>query len=360
MLLSTVLKAIRANRVKSALIYLSLVVTISAIFLISAISHGVISMYSNILQSSGDIIVTQKNISDTFFSDVSRDLIPKIAKIEGVRRVSAIIVGASPVESLPIVALYGVSKNLYLRYKLQSGEYPSKGKVIIGASIYKSLADKKTIHIANKSFGLAGVFHSDIGFENGGVVMSLQDASDIFHKSASMLYVTIDIAHDAKAIMQKIAKLDNNIAVKSTKDFVKHYNQFKIISTSSLLVSLIAFVMGLIAIGSIMSITVLQRRDEFGIMKALGVSSVKIASLIILEGVVTAIFAFVSASILSAIALETIKHIDKFQGYVSGSIDLHLASLVFVATMVMTILGALIPVYTALKVDPITLMQRGN
>ncbi len=360
MLLATVLKAIRANRVKTALIYISLVVTISAIFLISAISHGVISMYSNILQSSGDIIVTQKNISDTFFSNVDTQLMPKIEKIAGVKRVSAIIVGASPVEVLPIVAIYGVSKNLYPRYKLQLGEYPKKGEVLVGASIYKALTNKKELHIANKSFVLSGVFHSEIGFENGGVVMNLEDAGAIFNKSASMLYVNINLAQNAQTIMKEITQLDTNIAVKSTKDFVNHYNQFKIISSSSLLVSLIAFIMGLIAIGSIMSITVLQRKDEFGIMKALGISSVKITSLIVLEGIVTGVFAFVSAYIVSIIALELIKNIAKFQGYVSGTIDAQLAVSVFIATMVMTVLGSLIPVYTALKVDPVTLIQRGN
>ena len=360
MLLATVLKAMRANRVKTALIYLSLVVTISAIFLISAISHGVISMYSNILQSSGDIIITQKNISDTFFSNVDTKLMPKIGKIKGVKRVSAIIVGASPVESLPIVAIYGVSKNLYSRYRLNSGHYPKKGEVLVGASIYKELINKKELHIANKSFMLSGVFHSEIGFENGGVVMNLQDAGAIFNKSASMLYVNINLADNAKGIMKKIAQLDTNIAVKSTKDFVDHYNQFKIISTSSLLVSLIAFIMGLIAIGSIMSITVLQRKDEFGIMKALGISSFKIASLIVLEGVVTGIFAFVSAYIVSIIALSLIENIDKFQGYVSGSVDVGLASSVFLATIIMTVLGSLVPVYTALRIDPVTLIQRGN
>ena len=360
MLLATVLKAMRANRVKTALIYISLVVTISAIFLISAISHGVISMYSNILQSSGDIIVTQKNISDTFFSNVDTRLMSKIEKIAGVKRVSAIIVGASPVESLPIVAIYGVSKNLYSRYKLTSGHYPKSGEVLVGASIYKSLTNKKELDIANKTFLLSGVFHSEIGFENGGVVMNLQDAGAIFNKSASMLYVNINLSDNAQSIMKKITQLDTNIAVKSTKDFVKHYNQFKIISTSSLLVSLIAFIMGLIAIGSIMSITVLQRKDEFGIMKALGISSVKIASLIVLEGLVTGVFAFVSAYLISVVALSIIENIDKFQGYVSGSVDFELASSVFIATIVMTVLGSLIPVYTALRVDPVTLIQRGN
>jgi len=312
MLFIPVFKAMRANKIKTTLVYLSLVVTISAIFLITAISHGIISMYSNILQSNGDIIITQKNISDTFFSNVDTKLIPKIKNIAGVKRVSALIVGASPVENL-----------------LESGSYPHEDEVIVGTSIYKQLRNKKEIRIADKNFLLSGA---------------------IFHKSASMLYVDVDMAANMDVLIEKIKSLSDIIDVKSSKSFVKNYNQFKIINKSSLIISLVAFVMGLIAIGSIMSITVLQRRDEFGIMKALGISSAKIASFIVLEGILMGVIAFISAYIVSEYALYGIQNIDKFQGYVSGSIDLHLAVYVFLATILMTIL----------KVDPVTLIQRGN
>jgi ABC-type transport system, involved in lipoprotein release, permease component len=154
--------------------------------------------------------------------------------------------------------------------------------------------------------------------------------------------------------------LSKNIEVKSTSSFVDNYNQFKIINKSSLVISFIAFVMGLIAIGSIMSVTVMQRRDEFGIMKALGISSLRVVSSIMVEGVMIGIASFISAYIFSNTILYLLKHIDKFQGYVNGSIDIHLLVYVFVTTILMTILGSLAPVYTALKVDPVTLIQRGN
>jgi putative ABC transport system permease protein len=37
-------------------------------------------------------------------------------------------VGASPVEKLPIVAIYGASQNRFKNYKLELGNYPKKMK----------------------------------------------------------------------------------------------------------------------------------------------------------------------------------------------------------------------------------------
>ena len=80
-MISYALKALIANKLKTLLIFLSLIFSIVSIFLISSISNGVISMYSTLLKSDGDIIITQAKISDTFFSNVNIDLIEKINHI---------------------------------------------------------------------------------------------------------------------------------------------------------------------------------------------------------------------------------------------------------------------------------------
>ena len=50
------MKALLANKLKTLLIYLSLIFSIVSIFLISSISNGIITMYSSMLKSDGDII----------------------------------------------------------------------------------------------------------------------------------------------------------------------------------------------------------------------------------------------------------------------------------------------------------------
>ncbi len=360
MQISIIFKALRASKIKTALIYLSLSVTLGSIFLITSISQGIISMYSNMLQNDGDIIVTQAKISDTFFSNVNISLLQKIKKIDGVKNISALIVGAAPVNTLPIVAIYGVSHNLFQKYQLIWGRYPKKGEVIVGQSIANRLGNSKSLTISDSAFRVSGVFQSSIGFENGGIIMPLQSAQKIFHKSASLFLINSNLNKKNTTLIKKIQAVSSKIDVKSTQSFLKHYNQFNIIKKSSFAISFIAFLMGLIAIGSIMSITVIQRKDEFGIMKALGISSKKIVSFVILEGVIIGLAAFVTAYLFSNLILILIKHTDTLQGYVNGTIDFWLVLSLFFTTLAITILGSLLPAYQALKIDPATLIQRGN
>ena len=359
-MITNAMKVLQYNKLKTTLIYVSLTFSIIAIFLITAISNGIITMYSSILKNDGDIIVTQAKISDTFFSNVGTALIPLIEKIDGVKKVSAFIVGASPVEKLPIVAIYGSSTNRLTNYKLISGNYPKEHEVIVGKSIYSQLKNKQDILIADKRFKLSGVFESDLGFENGGIVMNLKDAGVIFNKSASMFLINIDLSKDINTIVTKINNLSKSIEAKSTNNFIDNYNQFKILNYSSYTISAIAFTMGLLGIASLMSITVNERKDEFGIMKALGISSRKITTSLIIESSIIGVLSYLSAFFTANLVLYGIKHLEALQGYINGEITTFLAFGVFIATLLMAIIGAFIPAYSASKVDPVTLIQRGN
>ena len=353
------IKALMANKLKTTLIYLSLVFSIVSIFLISSISNGIITMYSSMLKSDGDIIITQAKISDTFFSNVNINLIEQINNIKGVLESTALIVGASPVEKLPIVAVYGASSNRFKNYELISGNYPNKNEVIVGKSIYEQLLNKNEIQIANKTFKISGIFKSEIGFENGGVVLNISDAGEIFNKSASMILVNTTIDSNSNEIIENIKNLSNEIDVKSTQNFVDNYNQFKIIKTSSNVISFIAFSLGLLGIVSLMSITINQRKSEFGIKKALGISTSKIIYSIMTESFILGFFSFFSAFFISQIVLFSIKNISSLQGYANGEISSELAFYIFITSIFMAIFGSIIPALNAAFTDPVLLIQ-GN
>ncbi len=174
-----------------------------------------------------------------------------------------------------------------------------------------------------------------------------------------MILVNAALNSDIEEIIKEIKTLSKDIDVKSTQNFVDNYNQFKIIKTSSNVISFIAFFLGLLGIVSLMSITVNQRKSEFGIKRALGIKTSKIVYSIIIESFLIGLFSFICAFILSNIVLFFIKNIDNLQGYVNGEISLDLTVYIFLASILMAIIGSIIPALNAAKTDPILLIQ-GN
>ena len=352
------LKALSKNPFKSLLIFSSITIAVMAIFLISSVSQGVIGMYSKMIKTDGDIIITQKGISDTFFSNVDIGIMKKIDELEYVTSSYAMIVGASPIGHIPIAGIYGTTANHFSHYKLKSGAYPKEGEVILGENLAKQFVTQE-INIGNKRFTISGVYSSEIGFEEGGVVMNITDAGRLFNRSASFVLVSSSSPNEIEALAEKISVLDSEIEVKTTQNFVKEYNQFKIIENSSLVISTLAFAMGLMGIASVMSMIVNSRKEEFGIMRALGKSRIFIIKNLFFETLIMSISAYLFALILSLGILAMLPHIEMLQGYVNGTLSLNTALYVFASTIFMALLGSLIPAWIASKTDPILLINQG-
>ena len=353
------LKSLKKYKFKTFLIFLSTTVSITSIFLIVSISNGIIDMYASMLKTDGDIIVIQKGVADTFFSDVDLKYKDKIEDIKGVKEVQGVIVGAGSIDVIPIVGIYGITKNRFKNYKLISGKYPQNNEIILGENISNILKNPKKVKLFNQEFKVTGIYTSEIGFENGGVLININDATKLFKKSSSFLLVTINNFENNSKILDKIKNLSEDIESKSTNEFIENYNQFKIIKISSLAISSISFFMGFLAIVSIMSIIINDRKYEFGIKRAIGISKKGIVTGVVLEALFITIISFIFALIISEGILEILKNIDKFQGYLNGKIDLEIIIYLFFGSSFMASLGAFIPAVIASNTDPIILIQRG-
>ena len=354
-------KALLHYKYKTIMLLASSTASIIAMFLITAIANGIISMYTSMLKNDSDLIIMQKGVADTFFSNVSTSLIKKIKKLHNVNSVQGVIVGAGAIESIPIAGIYGFTDNRIKKYHLLKGKYPKNKEVIIGETINKLLHNPKFVTLMGYKFHVSGVYESPIGFERGGVILTLPDAQKIFHKETSFLLVSLhsidDNIHD---IMQSIQTLDNNIEIKKTTDFIQNYNQFKIIKNSSNVIAFISFIMGFLSIASLMSLMINDRKNEFGIKRAIGISKYKLIMEIILEVLTLIIISFTIAYIFSVLILHILQNIDKFQGYLSGTITFDLFMQILSGSICMAILSAFVPAFIAAKTDPIILINKGQ
>ena len=354
-------KSFLRYKYKTLLIMISATSAIASIFLITALGNGIINMYASMLKTEGDIIVMQRGVADTFFSDVNRSLLDPIAKLDGVASSQGVIVGAGAIGIVPIAGIYGVTQNRMPNYTLTDGEYPRSGEVILGESIASILHHPRSIELLGSSFQVSGQYKSEIGFENGGVVIPITDAEKLFNKSASFLLVSLkDIDQNSEAVIAGIKALSEDVEVKSTTEFIDNYNQFKIIRISSGVIASISFFMGFLAIVSLMSMMINDRRYEFGIKRAVGISQGKIILHIIIEVMAITLLAFMMAYGISLFLLDQLQHIEKFQGYLSGEIDQLLFIQLLIGSMSMAVIGALIPALIAARVDPVILINRGQ
>ena len=190
--------------------------------------------------------------------------------------------------------------------------------------------------------------------------MNLQEGGELFHKSASIFLISLSDLSQSDALVEKINALGSDLEAKTTENFIDSYNQFKIIQTSSDVIGAMAFLMGILGIVSMMSMVVNDRRGEFGIMRSIGLSSWRIIGKLLGETLIIALLAYTVALGLSLGVLELIENAQKFQGYINGEITVALGIKVFVVSVVMALMGTLLPAIYASRIDPMSLIQRGS
>lgn len=116
---------------------------------------------------------------------------------------------------------------------------------------------------------------------------------------------------------------------------------------------------GVIAIASILLITVSERTKEFGIRRALGAVPGQIRSQILLESIVLTMIAGLSGIVGASFVLFLINssvNSDEFP-FINASVDVTTLGIALLIMIVMAMLAGLIPAQRAISIKPIDALR---
>ena len=137
-------------------------------------------------------------------------------------------------------------------------------------------------------------------------------------------------------------------------------NIINVISTVLIALVAISLVVSSIMIGVITYISVLERRKEIGILRAMGASKGNVANVFNAETFITGLFAGLLGVIVSALiiipanwAIHEIAH----QPDISAYLDIRAAVLLVVLSIILNIISGFLPSRKAAKSDPVTALR---
>jgi putative ABC transport system permease protein len=134
---------------------------------------------------------------------------------------------------------------------------------------------------------------------------------------------------------------------------VNNENTFGIITTMLLTMSALIAVVGAIGLAGTLSINVLERRREIGVMRAIGASSFQIARLFVGEGLILGLLAWVIAIPLSVPVGQAFSFVigQVINFGVVYQFSWHGAGQWLIIIVVLSILGAALPAWRATRIS---------
>ncbi|NMM91533.1 hypothetical protein B2J88_45775 [Rhodococcus sp. SRB_17] len=300
-------------------------------------------------------------------------LVPLLEKLPNVAGVSPMVSGAGLVlrgEAVQSIALMGVDLDRYdrvvgLRSKVVSGTARlAPGEAIIGRELAQDLGvrvgDRLTVQTGTSSESLRVTALVDLGVKDLNrrtVIVPLRAAQNLLALPGGATELDLTL-HDVWAAQRLAAALRTQFPVKAEswqENNAQLVSALNAQSVSTAIIRGVVLAVVVLGIASVLVVTVVQKRREIGILRAMGATRGQVLRLFLVQGAVVGAVGSV-LGLLLAVAL-----IGVFTGFVRGSdglplfhihLPLDTALRVALLATVCGVLAAIAPARRAAQLDP--------
>ncbi len=277
-------------------------------------------------------------------------------------------------------------KVTYGRFINQEDITKNRKVAMIGKGIWKELYKKGEealntfIKINGVYFKVVGVYEQDAngGFEGeNSAFIPFDTFQQLYNMGDEISWMAINVEDsydikDSEKRIKDLLKVRHNVHPEDTQafgsfnlgDFLRKIKGFMMgMQFLTMIVGILTLFAGVIAISSILLITVKERTKEFGIRRALGAVPSQIRGQIIIESVILASIAGISGVILATLILFSINTIlipnmgDINFPFMNATVDLDTLGVALIIMIIMAMLAGLLPAQRAISIKPIDALR---
>jgi putative ABC transport system permease protein len=379
-----ILKNLFRRPIRTGLTVLGLAVSVGSMIALLGVSHNVEKSVESAFDARRvDLIVMQKGKPQGLDSEFREYFVEQVAKMPEVDRVSEGVVGTAniyrdrdrDIVDNTIIIVQGWkpdnfgSETLTLLEgrKLQAGD---RHKVMLGRilaeNLKKGLGDKLVfVGDPDNPYEVVGIFNSTVVFETGGAVVPFLDGQILHTKRGKVTGFSVrikktspDSEAELQAVKQKIEALRDpedpsvRLTADSPSKYIDQVSQLQLIRAVSWLVSAIALAVSVISLLNTMTMSVLERTQEIGILRAVGWPRWRVIRMIIGEAAALAAAAAVVGALIAFVAMQTLTLMPRVNGFIEPDLAPKVVLRGFGLTVLVGLIGGAYPAYRAAKLLP--------
>jgi putative ABC transport system permease protein len=267
---------------------------VATIVALLAVSDGLTQTAGGFVHLGGsDLGVFQSGVSDPTTSRLQTSLVPRLDADSDVAAATPLVLLVGSVKSDPAAFVFGADLGGFFARRLvfAGGAEPvAPGTVAIGSGLASTLHlhTGSTLRVAGRRLVVSGVYHSGIPYEDQGAVLPLARAQAIGGLSGEATTIAVELAPGASAtsaqrsITRQFSGLD---VIADPGEAARAGANGALIHNATLVIVIIAIVLGAISVTNTMAMSVLERQGELALLSTVGWSAPRVAALVIGEGV---------------------------------------------------------------------------
>ena len=369
-LIDLAIKNILRQKTRTILTVVGILIGIAAVVALGSISEGMKSMMNQEMQFlGGTIMVSSQGSSGLMFgsggSEISKYDLANFEDFSGVKQVVPYVmkIGEITIGQGSPVEIIGIRPEDVDYFKSKGTELDS-GRLIETGDTYQALIGYKyaednglgigdTVEVKKDSYEVVGIIEkTDTNMDNS-IILPLDTMMNTYsmenYQSAFLIPEDLskiqDVADDLKSSF-------DDFEFTTSSDITKQMSRIiDMISVFTIGISSIAAIVGGLGVMNTMIMSVLERKREIGIMKAIGATRKYILSEILLESVIISLIGGALGLLIGGVGSYSLRFISSGLTEAKVTIPLAVGGLSF--AVLLGLVGGFYPAWSASKLDPI-------
>jgi putative ABC transport system permease protein len=341
---------------------------VATIVALLSVSDGLTRTAAGLVHLGGsDLGVFQANVSDPTASLLPASLVGRLERNPDVAAATPLLLLTDRVKRNPGAIVFGADPRGFFARRLVfvAGGPARAGEIAVGDRLASALSLRpgSVLSVAGHRLRVSGVYHSGILFEDLGGVMAIGAAQAISNREGDVTSVAVELAPGATGAAARrsiLRQFPDTTVIADAGEAARAGANGVLIHNATLVIVIIALVLGAISVTNTMAMSVLERQGELALLATVGWSDARVAALVLGEGVGVSVLGAALGLALGVLGSLLLVDVMGVGAYVSPSVTAWGLGRGLIVGITIGVLGGLYPAWRVTRMTPLQGLARAG
>lgn len=358
------------RRVRTALTAVAVAIAVMAVVTLGVVTKSLQTSAANVLQmGNADFVVAQKSVSTALTSVVTTDQLHRIAATPAVNSAVGVLVGTVYLNATnPIFIEIGVNPGDLAKFGVHvvSGRAYSANathEIMLGWQAAQNLGVKvgDKVKVGTINYTVVGIYSLNQVFGNTASMFPLTTLQANTRKPGSLTLVAVKVkqGENVSSVMAKIERDNPSLAaVRLASQFGRIDRNLAFLNAAQTGAQIIALIIGVIVVMNTMLLSLVERIREFGVLRAVGWSRLRLLALVMGEALLISLIGAAVGVGLSFALTTALEHATSLRGVLEAQYSPSVFATALYTAVAIGLIAALYPSLRAAFLRPGVALRR--
>ncbi|MFN8160844.1 MAG: ABC transporter permease [Solirubrobacterales bacterium] len=307
-----------------------------------------------------DLGIFQSGTADPTTSVLPVSLVGRLERRSDVASATPLLLVVEGIKRSPPAIVFGLDPGGFVAKRLvvvRGRRALAPGQVMVGDGLASQLRLRpgSTLAVKGRPMRVAGIYHTGIFFEDNGATMDLASAQRLEGRGddATTIAVQLTSGVDHATAEEQIKRALPGITVIGSGDDPSRVGaNGDLVRKAVTIIAALALIVGGLGVANTMAMAVLERERELALLSAVGWRRMRIAALVLAEGVATSMLGAALGLLLGVIGANALNDALDVSSVVSPHVTPWTIGQALLIGVAIGVLGGLYPAWRGTSVSP--------